>query len=166
MYLQGLLQVDIAKKLSVSQPTVSNDLKFLHKEWQEDAQRDIDEVKAKELAKIDRLEREHWKAWKRSCEGIEKTTTREKVTADGTVITTVTSTIGQTGDPKFLSGVMSCIEQRLKIFGIYEATKIKLEDWQDEIVSLLASGDIDPADVKAIYPDKADDFFAKATIQQ
>jgi len=54
LYLKGVIQVDIAEKLSISQTTVSRDLKYLQKEWQSSALVDIDERKAEELAKVDR----------------------------------------------------------------------------------------------------------------
>ena len=68
LYLQGCLQVDIAEQVNVSQATVSRDLAALQEEWHHSTLIDIDAKKSEELAKVDRLEREYWRAWQRSCE--------------------------------------------------------------------------------------------------
>ena len=49
-------QTAIAEKLSVSQGTVSNDIKALNKAWLEDAKSDIAQIKARELAELDFME--------------------------------------------------------------------------------------------------------------
>ena len=115
LYLKGWLQADIAAELGVSQPTVSLDLKALHKTWLKSALIDFDAAKSKELAKIDRLEQEYWEAWQRSCEDAE--TIRREATAEkqGKVTKTLK---GQAGDPRFLQGVQWCIEKRCKILGV------------------------------------------------
>lgn len=102
LYLQGRLQADIASELGLSEATVSRDLKALHKEWLAGSRIGFSKAKARELAKIDRLEREYWEAWKRS--RIE----------------------GQAGDPRFLAGIQWCIERRCKIMGIDAPTKMDL----------------------------------------
>jgi len=118
LYLQGWLQVDIAAEVGVSQSTVSLDLKALHKEWQKSALVDIDAAKSKELARIDRLEREYWDAWYRSCLDAETTTKKAVETAKETRKEAVQTAKGQSGDPRFLQGVQWCIERRCKILGI------------------------------------------------
>jgi len=42
--------------------------------------------------------------------------------------------------------------------------RVKVEDWQSEIVDLLRNGRITPDDVRAAYPDLAAQFFAKAGV--
>ena len=96
LYLRGWLQVDIAAEVGLSQSTVCQDLKALHKQWVASALVDIDIAKSKELAKIDVLERENWDAWQRSCEGAKT----------------------KTGNPRFLQGIERCIERRCKILGL------------------------------------------------
>lgn len=160
MYLRGMLQSEIAAELGLSQATISTDLKALQGEWLQSALLDFNEIKARELARIDKLEREYWTAWERSLEDAE--TIREENGAGG--IKDVRITKGQSGNPTFLSGIQWCIEQRLKIFGIYEATKLRIEDWQSDIVELLRTGRLSPEDVKAAYPDLAAEFFARAGV--
>jgi hypothetical protein len=121
LYLQGWLQVDIAQELGINQSTVSRDLKALHKEWLHSALLDYDEAKAQELAKIDRLEREYWRAWERSCEDAE--TIRQEGPPAGPE-KLVTTAKGQAGDPRFLTGVQWCIEKRCKVLGLDAPSKL------------------------------------------
>lgn len=130
LYLQGWIQADIADELGIDQSTVSRDLKALQEEWLQSALVDFDEAKSRELAKIDKLEREYYAGWQRSCEDAEtmrkegrgvtvpvegeEKKTREEIKTDKVVKTSK----GQAGDPRFLAGVMACIDRRCKIMGI------------------------------------------------
>ena len=93
---------------------------------------DIDKAKAKELAKVDKLERTYWEAWERSLEALERrstrmsgTITKEVDAPDGSkrfVQETPTqqafTTVERLGDSRYLQGVQWCIERRCKILGI------------------------------------------------
>jgi len=136
LYLQGWLQADIATEIGVSAPTVSRDLKALQGVWLESALIDFDEAKAREIAKVDRLEREYWEAWLRSCEDAE--TVRQeggsknqdgKLKPPNKVIRT---SKGQAGDPRFLQGIERCIDKRCKILGIDAPQKVEVYDWRKE----------------------------------
>src|SRR6266851_5732856 len=76
MYLQGMSQWEIGRQIGVTQQCVAKDVQALEKEWLASAVVAIDAAKAKELARIDRLERVAWRAWRRSCQRKEKATTR------------------------------------------------------------------------------------------
>jgi hypothetical protein len=136
LYLQGELQADIAVQLKIDQSTVSRDIAHLQAEWRKSALVDIDARKSQELAKVDRLEREYWAAWERSCEDAETATQKQrgKVTKaageDGQFVAEQPAEIsktrkGQAGDPRFLSGIQWCIERRCKILGIDAPEKHK-----------------------------------------
>ncbi len=96
LYLAGKWQHEIAAACSVSRQQITYDIKQLNTRWKESQLANIDEKKAKELAKVDELERKYHGAWERSC-------------CDD-----------QVGDPRFLSGVQWCIEQRCKILNLIE----------------------------------------------
>ena len=123
LYLQGWLQADIARELGVSQLTISNDIKALHRQWLTESLIDFGAAKARELAKIDALERTYHTAWIRSCEDAE--TTRQEGSKTG-VSKIVKTAKGQAGDPRFLAGIQWCIERRCKIMGIDAPTKMDL----------------------------------------
>jgi hypothetical protein len=114
LYLKGKIQAEIAFELGISQPTVSREIKTLVDEWKQERVYDINEAKAKELAKLDVLELEYWNAWLRSQN--DEVSRTEGTTARGEVDTTTTK--GQTGDSAFLQGVERCIKLRLEILGM------------------------------------------------
>jgi hypothetical protein len=119
LYLQGLCQADIAKELRLSQPTVSREIKLLIDEWRQERVYDINEAKARELAKVDNLELEYWEAWKRSQENAETEIKKStKIAKDVARQEIQNKTEGQVGDPRFLAGVQWCIERRCLILGV------------------------------------------------
>lgn len=124
LYLQGMYQADIAERLGLSQPTVSRDIQLLIEEWKVERVYDINEAKARELAKVDNLELEYWEAWHRSQENAEKEVKKQKAVpgkAKGASVINQEiqkTSEGQTGDPRFLSGVQWCIERRCLILGV------------------------------------------------
>jgi hypothetical protein len=126
MYLRGRLQAEIAEELGIAQSTVSRDLKALHEEWRQSALIDINEAKARELARIDELERTYWAAWERSREDAESEAKKAIDSADGKRYEVQTQRKGQAGDPRFLQGVQWCIERRCKILGIDAPTRAEL----------------------------------------
>jgi len=117
-YLQGETQAAIAADLVVTQQQVSYDLRILQKRWQKSALVNIDESKAKELAKVDHLEREYWAAWERSCQETERTTNENSARDKAQIRRQQPS-----GDPRFLAGVQWCINKRCEIMGLDAPTK-------------------------------------------
>jgi hypothetical protein len=125
-YLRGGTQADIAVELACDQATVSRDLKALRAEWMKSALIDINEAKARELAKIDALELEYWAAWKRSQEDAESEITKmqgnppkpNEVNPAPAKLETQKKREGQSGNPAFLRGVEWCINKRCEIIGV------------------------------------------------
>jgi len=128
LYHDGRIQADIAKETGLSQATVSRDIKALQRDWLKSALIDFDKAKARELSKIDNLERIYRKAWERSCEDAE-TTTQKMVGDPKTGRKEMSKTAkGQVGDPRFLQGIQWCIDRRCKILGVDAPTKIAPTD--------------------------------------
>lgn len=94
LYLRGLTQAEIAARLGVSQPQVCYDLRIVRRDWQASAVKEWGERLAEETARLDMVERENWEAWHRSKEG------------------------GRDGNPRFLNGALSCVAQRVRLFGL------------------------------------------------
>jgi predicted transcriptional regulator len=132
MYLAGATQTEIANEYEVSQSMISKDLKAIRKQWLASAVKDFDTLKAQELARIDRLEKEYWNAWFESKEDAEETRTEVTNNRDGRHSKAVRTSKGQTGNAQYLAGIQWCIEQRLKIFGVYSAVKVQV-DWRERI---------------------------------
>jgi len=137
LYLEGLLQSEIGEKLGLSQSTISRDLESLEADWIESGVRDLDEAKGRELARIDRLEREYWLSWRRSCQ---PSTTRSRKTRgqvtreagddEGVFTQSRPAELDVTvkerdGNPAFLAGVQWCIDRRCKILGLDAAQRVK-----------------------------------------
>jgi len=106
----------------------------MQKQWLEATLIDFNEAKAREIAKVDRLEREYWSAWMRSCEDAETITEKGKGGKGAEKPDTFEKTKqrkGQAGDPRFLAGVQWCIERRIKLFGLDEPDRL-IVDWRAE----------------------------------
>jgi hypothetical protein len=118
-YLQGMSQWEIGRQLGVTQQCIAKDVQALEKEWLASSLVDIDAAKAKELARVDRLERVAWGAWRRSCQKKEKATTRleKKLDEDTQKAKTVTSkaTELRDGSPEYLRRVEWCISKRCEL---------------------------------------------------
>jgi hypothetical protein len=166
LYLRGLSQWEIGRQLGFSQQCIARDIAALEKEWLAAAVVDLDAAKAKELARIDRLERVAWRAWQRSCQRKERATTRmeKKLNDDAQQGKTVTSkhTELRDGNPEYLKRVEWCINkrcellklnppQRLEHGGSAELPPIRTETVElsrgqrlARLVALLADGGIVP----------------------
>jgi hypothetical protein len=121
LYLQGYSQHKIATQVGVSQQQVSQDIKAMQKAWLASALRDFEAAKAQELAKIDAAECAYWMAWERSFAPREVTTTKQIDGKDPREETTIRRE-QPVGDPRFLDGVVRCIQQRCDLLGLSTAT--------------------------------------------
>lgn len=142
MYLSGKYQSEIAQIIGVTQQQVSADLAALRKIWQASAMRDFDAAKAEELEKIDRAEREYWLGWERSQEDAVVSLAEVK-TGDKPGRKRSRRREGQCGDPRFLDGVLRCVERRCAILGLDapQAFKFEWETLTDDQLMRLASGE-------------------------
>ena len=114
LYVQGWTQTAISQELEMAQSTVSADLKAIQKVWRENAVRDFDAAREKELQKLDRLERESWAAWDRS----QKPKKLARIRVEGNQQKTEKLVADQAGDPRFLSIIKDCVAKRCKILGL------------------------------------------------
>jgi hypothetical protein len=114
LYLKGWSQSAIATELNVSQSTVCEDLKFIRRKWEQSAIRNYDELRTRELHKLDFIESEAWAAWDRSQKPAQSAT----VTGEGNGQHTKKSMKHQVGDPRFLDQVSKCITHRRAITGL------------------------------------------------
>ena len=123
LYLQCLSMAEIGVKVGVSAVTVYKDICWAREQWRTRCADAIEALKQKELGRIDHLEIEYWRGYKRSCRDA-VTVTHE--TGSGTlghgelgqIDKRKTQIVGQAGDPRFLDGVGKCIEQRRRIVGM------------------------------------------------
>jgi hypothetical protein len=116
-YLKGEPQSSIARDLKLTQSQISLDLRAIRTLWLQAAVRDFDEAKSVELAKVDLVEQNFWAGWQRSCDVHEVSFTKAIRGKDVRDEASVRKE-GQAGDPRFLDGVLKCIERRCAILGI------------------------------------------------
>lgn len=114
LYLKGWSQAAIAIDLNVSQSTVSEDVKYVRRKWEQSAIRNFDELRTRELQKLDFIEREAWGAWERSQKPAQSAT----VTGEGHGQQTRKSMKNQIGDPRYMDLVSKCISHRRAITGL------------------------------------------------
>lgn len=119
-YLRGETQQEIADAHELNQSTIARDLEYLRELWRDSALLSFSDAQARELARIDNLEREAWGEYQRSKQARERSGRRVTQRGDDSrIVTASTDTESRLGDPKYLSIVQWCIEQRCKILGIY-----------------------------------------------
>lgn len=142
-YLRGEYQADIARDLGVSQQLISYDLKAIRAMWLQSAIRDFDAARAEELAKIDAVESEYWSAWERSKLNKEIAVQEQNdepiVLKDDKGAEQVSSKTrkrvslrkeGQSGNPAYLAGILTCIDKRCQILGL-DAPKRYQINWDE-----------------------------------
>ena len=137
LYLARRTQPEIAEWIkanrhyTLSRQQIGFDLQEIQKRWRTDCVRAIDDRKAEELARVDRLEREYWDAYERSKrDATRKAQEKSESNESGkdAHIRAKVEVEERDGDPRFLSGVMQCIEQRCKILGVNAPTRIANSD--------------------------------------
>lgn len=126
LYLQGKYQHEIAQILEVSQQQVSYDLKAVQQAWRDMPLAQLSELKAKELARIDQLERTYWEAWEKSQQPKETTSTAK----EGEKLKVGKRSEQRNGNPAFLKGVMDCIDRRCKLLGLDAPVKSEVTSAQ------------------------------------
>ena len=129
LILQGKTLREIAESLarecgySLSVQAVHRDVQTLYARWREAAGEAIETFKARELARLDLVEREAWAEWHKSKQPSMKLVTVESE-KDARKQTTVEQ---KTGDPRYLSAVQSAIEQRCRIVGLEDGFAERLD---------------------------------------
>jgi hypothetical protein len=125
LYLQGKPQHEIADILSkdqnrgytLTQQTISRDMKHIERAWRQSSLVEFNTARARELAKIDNLEREYWKAWDRS-KTEKKHSEKEKTEGEHVKEVTRIQKWELIGDHRFLEGVQWCISKRCELLGL------------------------------------------------
>jgi predicted transcriptional regulator len=132
LYLQGMIQAQIAVELKISQPTVSRHIKELTAEWLVQRVYNINEAKARELAKVDNLEITYWEAWHRSLKDVVKKSKKASQNdgkakgADLELRQEQSESVEPgAGEPRYLQGIQWCIERRCLILGVDAPKKIE-----------------------------------------
>lgn len=144
MYIKGMTQMEMAKRLGLSQGQISNDLKALLNQWREARIDTIDFQKNRELERINLIEEEMWQAWELS-----KTRNKKIIsTSKSGEVHYHEDTLGRkfkeepekywnasvreeeaiAGDMTYMNGIMWCVQERCKIASLYAPKKVAQTD--------------------------------------
>lgn len=120
----GLSQRKIAKRFKITQQQISLDLAAVRDHWRKAMGEEFDALKVEQLLKLDMLEAEAMRGWRRSLRNAERT--RAKVSgASGEERSEREKTEeGQSGDARFLTEARNCIADRRKMLGMDAPAKI------------------------------------------
>ncbi|MCC6490691.1 MAG: helix-turn-helix domain-containing protein [Candidatus Hydrogenedentes bacterium] len=124
-YVRGDSQRTIAQRLggmrtySVSHQTICRDIETILDRWRQVMVRNVDKLKAEELAKLNMIEREAWAEWERS--RLDKE--RHEETSDEEGASTKRVVEGRLADPRYLEKVQWCINKRCEILGLNAPAK-------------------------------------------
>lgn len=111
---------DFTPKIQYSEDMIKRDLKAVRDGWLKSSLRNFDEMRAEQLAKLNQMEAEAWREWQRSCEDYTKKTTGSN--SQGSISKIETGT--QTGDPRYMTAILSIIERRCRLLGLDQPQKI------------------------------------------
>ncbi len=145
MYLQGKTQAAIGALLGLSQKQISYDLADIRARWRKETTYNLDEHKAQELARLDAIERECWIAWEKSKNNRVRIKRERDLTLDIPMSRLTREVEKRDGNPAFLAGVMSCIQERCKLLGLYpvKGEQKPVEEAQPTDLSGLSAEDLD-----------------------
>lgn len=122
MSLQGYYQDEIAETLGVSRSQVQYDLKQARAEWKERSIAEQTEAINAELERINLIEKNAWREYRRSMKDRNQVINRNKTsTMQGTAGNEneqQVTTEEQTGDPRYLTIINDCRKDRMKLLGI------------------------------------------------
>lgn len=146
--LRGETHAQVAQVLGVSRQQIGWDLAALRKRWVTQSLTAFDERVAIEIAKLDELERTYWEAWERSRQSFSRTTTRSRQgTGRGpSQGEAMVVRHDRDGDPRFLEGVLKCIDRRIRLVGADAPIRVDIE--QELRIAALDAG-LDPEQVVA-----------------
>lgn len=120
--------INAIRSYNLSTSAIAYDAKVIERQWVEEYLADINVAKAKEIARINKIEAAAWAAWEDSKRPLTKTE-KEKVENEqsgrGDQVTNKhkkarvkTTEIEKNADKEFMAIVQWCVEQRCKILGI------------------------------------------------
>ncbi|MSR57617.1 MAG: hypothetical protein EXS05_08085 [Planctomycetaceae bacterium] len=116
LYVQGWSQAEIAAHLETAQSTISKDIQQVRRQWEQSTLRNFDQLRARELQKLDYIERQAWAAWDRSQKPSQSAVVTDQGTGNGQH--TRKSLKHQIGDPRFLDQISKCVSQRRALLGL------------------------------------------------
>lgn len=118
--LRGMTFRDISAQVGLSLSYCYDEYKVVEQRWRASANESLTQLKAQELARLDIIEGEAWRAYERSQS--ERTAAEERFSYDknGSRVRDGGKAKRQTrdGDARFLQIVLDCVDRRIKLLGL------------------------------------------------
>lgn len=126
LLLTGITTRAVAEKIGLSQSAVMRIKKHLQAAWIAASTEAVDQIKARELAKLDLWEAEVIAEWEKSKKDYTKKTVEDKPAGSrgGGGKSAKIETGGQCGDPRYIQALISIQDRRAKILGVDAPSKI------------------------------------------
>jgi len=157
LILLGYDQKQIADELRLTPAMVSRDASEIEDRWRTSALIDFDQARARELARIEMIEREAWDAWDASKKDAE---TRTQSGGEGLPARAQITKSTRNALKAYLDAVIWCSEQRCKILGLYKTpgeVTVNITLLNQVVTSLQAIG----ADPEAVLRELMQDALAR-----
>ena len=138
LYLEGVSLPAIAERLNITYAQANDDMRVIRRAWRRAQAANFDELRSRELTKIDHLEAVYWDAWFRSQRDQEETVTERRDGTTAVALARVRRRTGITGDFTALAGVQWCIERRIRLLGLDAPTRITVESVRAEAERIAA----------------------------
>jgi hypothetical protein len=131
LYVRGRALAEIVEELRLDESAVQFELTEIRKQWFAASNIERKEAKARELARIDHLESEAWRAWERS----QRDSRRDKrVEKKGELVQSETTVQTRDGDPRYLSYIQRAIDLRTALLELIASSRNAEDD--DGLVTL------------------------------
>ncbi|MCU0711983.1 MAG: hypothetical protein MUC43_07975 [Pirellula sp.] len=136
-YLKGKSFRTIGELVGISHSQIQRDVSLCKQEWAKATALGIRALANKELAKLDQVEAEAWRAWERSQAKLTETLRERIESTEGSTLKRGKRTKQSPGDPAFLQLALQCINQRLRIFELMRADGGDADDIVVEAVEVI-----------------------------
>lgn len=134
MHLAGKTLRSISELCGISRAQVVRDLRLVRQEWARRCSEGLRSLMEKELARLDRIEAEAWRAWENSQQPLVESTKDRTKSGEG-VTHRRSKRVRQTaGEQSFLGIMLNCVQARLKLF---EMMRIENGDADDMVVEAV-----------------------------
>lgn len=120
LYLKGWSQIRIGEFLELNQSNISRELTKIKAGWKAETNRDYDLVVEEQLHRLSMVELQYWDGWQRS-QIIKEQTMQERMNeaVESSKAKVQRRTETRVGDPRFLEGIIKCVQERGKLLDLY-----------------------------------------------
>lgn len=154
LFEEGLTPEEIAKRLTLTRGQVENDIQARIEKWRRVSREKIETYVAREEERIERIWREAFAAWHRSCEDA-VTVTKEVVDGDEEKATgdkekTTVRRTGQAGDASFLRVMQQCSKDIRELLGTDQPKRTEISGRGGGPIELLGHASYDDLERRRI----------------